>query len=223
MLLISTLLILLILYFCGRQIITSISILAINIFIGYYVLFLLCSYLMERKKFVNQKELFDYYKLTGIPMIILSSFKEFGKNILDVQNKIFFFKRKRSYKDDRKKIFLKLINILNSEKSSNGISYDNLVIDCFNEKWNYYYHSRYIGNILDDINNLCKDNNLSPISIIVTHPDGKISENFVKYNKDYIKCFNIKGNDNISDNNVQNYINDIRNAIMKYTNLVEKI
>ena len=65
------------LWLCGEKVIAHVISIAIDILIGYYVLFLLCNRIMERKKFNNIDDILKEYEVKGVARIILTSFQDF--------------------------------------------------------------------------------------------------------------------------------------------------
>ena len=125
-------------------------------------------------------------------------------------------------------IFNALIEILNNagkDKICKGIDFKHLVEDNFAEKWGYFYHSKYIGGILRDINVFCCKKALPSISILCTYSDGKLTEGYIKYFKESnILKVGITEETKITDNVVQNLIkNDMMPNIGKYKKILTSL
>ena len=217
---------LLFLWFCSKDVLSHVVSVAIDFLLGYYVLFLLCNRLVT-KHFNNHKEMFEEYKIIGVARVVLTTFFDFG-DALDpdrILKKILcYFKNsdklsvgksgKPHIKMNRNKdiivIFNALIEILNNvgkDKICKGIDFKHLVEDNFAEKWGYFYHSKYIGGILRDINNLCFEKNLPALGVLCTYTDGKLAEGYVKNCKENNMLKDgITENTKITDNVVQELI-----------------
>lgn len=225
------------LWFCGKQVVAHVVGVAIDIFLGYYVLLLLCNYVMERKGIDSQDELFERYKIIGVARIVLASFKEFGQEFYGLQKKIKRYVSgikyiERNAINDKKQIMLKLIEIL--ENTVDGdvcecIGYKELFESITNnkEKWNYYYHSRYVGNILSDIGRMCIKENVPMLNIMVKYSNGKVSGKYINFCKQEncgeLDKFGINEEMNITDKEVQEYIKHVKQNLDKYKKMVHEI
>lgn len=216
---------LLFLWFCSKDVLSHVVSVAIDFLLGYYVLFLLCNRLVT-KHFNNHKEMFEEYKIIGVARVVLTTFFDFGA-ILDpdriIKKCLSFIKNdnhmidkdgKPHIKINRNKdiivIFHALIEILNNvgkDKICKGIDFKHLVEDNFADKWGYFYHAKYIGGILRDINNLCFEKNLPALGVLCTYTDGKLAEGYVKNCKENNMLKDgITENTKITDNVVQELI-----------------
>lgn len=234
---------LLFLWFCSKDVLSHVVSVAIDFLLGYYVLFLLCNRLVT-KHFNNHKEMFEEYKIIGVARVVLTTFFDFGA-ILDpdriIKKCLSFIKNDNHMSDkdgkphikmNRNKdiivIFHALIEILNNvgkDKICKGIDFKHLVEDNFADKWGYFYHAKYIGYILGEINERCRKKALPSISILCTYSDGKLTEGCIKYFKESnILKDDITEETKITDNVVQNLIkNDMYLKLDSYKEILTEL
>lgn len=234
---------LLFLWFHGGSILSHVVSIAIEAFIGYGALFLLCQRIMdkgiEKGKYQELDDMFKDFNITGIVRVILTSFNDFGEMI---NIKPYFVKIwsqivsnnnqqkntkpyiKTNKEEDVKTISNALLSIMEN-KNKNGTTYKELVENNFSDKWGYFYHARYIGNILGKINDVCLQNNLRLIGILVHTNDGGYGNGFFNYvEKNNITLPNgINRNSKITDDNVQEYIRQAYIDIKKYKECFDKL
>ena len=232
------------LWFCSGQVLSHVVSIAIDMLLGYYVLFLLCNRIVT-KNFNNHKEMFEEYKIIGVVRVVLATFFDFG-DVLDpgriIKKVLSYFKYnskqniekdgkphiKSNKKEDIKVIFGALIKILSECKKNgicNGVSFKQLVENNFADKWGYFYHSKYVGSILGEINNLCRDNNLSEIGILCTYNNGTLSDGYIENcRKNNSLLDSLNENTKITDKAAQDLIkNDMLPKLYGYKKILSSL
>ena len=231
--------IVLIFWFFGGKVISHVISISIDAFLGYYMLFLLCNRIMSKKKFKNFDDLLKEYNVIGVTRVILTSFQDFAETF-DLKRKMLLkylnnylkdtnVEEKPHIKDntleDKKIILLSLIKTLESnDKICHGIDYKHIVEDNFSDKWGYFYHAKYIGKIINEINVMCGEENLPALGILVVYSNEIIDDGYFSYCNGRWKIEDgIVEDTKITDEKVQNVLQKMRKDIDKYKEMVKKI
>ena len=202
--------------------------------LGYYILFLLCQRIMNKKSFNSLDEMLDEYKVFGTIRIVLASFQDFGEifNPEKYIRKVLSFFRikhknvklyiKENKQRDTKIIMNALIVELGKEKCQ-GIDFKHIVENNFANKWGYFYHVQYISKIVSELNKICISKNLPAIGILLIDNNGKISTSYFDYAEKEGRVIptEITKDSKITDKNVQNYINtQLKTKLQEYKKII---
>lgn len=137
-------------------------------------------------------EMIEEYKINGITRIILETFKIFAEkvyflvlkyNFIEVFFKGFLYQKdekKPIMKEDKNRdkvlLFEYLVNLLDKNEDENTAGFKQAVESIWQDKWSFFAHSGYVGNLLKNIGDFCYENNLPIITFLITYSDGTLAK-----------------------------------------------
>lgn len=210
-------------------------------FLGYLILYKCCSILCENKK-TDLDGLIKEYQINGITRIFLETFKLFAENVyfvvirynfFNLIFKRFFFQadlQKPIMKDDKIKdkvlLFEYLISLLDSDKKNHTATFKQCVESIWQDKWSFFAHSGYVGHMLNEIGDICKENSLPIITFLIVYKDKTLAYNaFQEKWRDYENGWEktkLKIGSNIDCKEFQEYLALMVDNLTNYKKTIEQ-
>ena len=212
--------------------------------ITYLLLYKCCAIICEDKHF-SYEELIEEYQISGLLRIVLDTFKivfDFINNILlKYQNRNIV--KKTIYKllfqidypekpilkfdkyKDKKYMLSYLIKLLESDNKTD--SFKHSIETIWQNRWSFFGYSSYIGEILNEIGNMCNENKLPIITFLITYNDGILSNSCFQDKwsdgENGWKKFSIEKGMKSDNEKFQLYIKKMIDRLDDYKNIINKI